>query len=84
MYRGIATIGVSIWPIGRTDPKCPAASPWYSGCWAIESPDELAGLTMPKPTPWRIMEEKYVAIESDTAIMQYEKVRIKQPYISNL
>ena len=84
MYKGIATIGVSIWPIGSTDPKCPAASPCYSGCWAIESPDELAGLTIPKPTPWRIMEEKYVAIESDKAITQYEIVSIKQPYINNL
>ena len=45
-----------MWPIGITDPRYPAADPWFSGVWAIESDDAKAGLVIPKPNPRIIMD----------------------------
>ena len=53
---GIAINGVVICPIGITDPKYPAAEPWFSGVCAIESAEANAGLVIPNPNPSIIIE----------------------------
>ena len=51
-YIGIATKGVNIWPIGYTDPRYPAAEPWFSGAWDNDKEDDIAGLIIPPPRPF--------------------------------
>ena len=48
--------GVVIWPIGMTDPRYPAAEPWFSGVWAIDNAEDSAGLVIPKPNPKTIID----------------------------
>ena len=49
--------GVVIWPIGITDPKYPAADPWFSGDCARDNEDANAGLVIPNPKPSTIIDK---------------------------
>ena len=53
-YIGMATIGVSMCPIGYTEPRYPAADPWFSGNCDKERADEIAGRIIPPPKPFII------------------------------
>ena len=38
-------------PIGITEPRYPAADPWFSGVCARDKDEANAGLVIPKPKP---------------------------------
>ena len=46
-----------MWPIGITDPKYPAADPWFSGDCAKDNEDANAGLVIPNPKPRTIIDK---------------------------
>ena len=56
-YIGIAIKGVVMWPIGITEPKYPAADPWFSGLCANDNDDARAGLIIPNPNPKTIIDK---------------------------
>ncbi len=53
----MAIKGVVICPIGITEPKYPAAEPWFSGDCARERDEDKAGLVIPKPNPKTITDK---------------------------